>query len=286
MRQEYDVAVPIATAGGPAVGTAIGIGTYKPRGEGSALVRTGTRRTAGRRASGGGVMSETEALVQIRNLHKQFRRGSERIDVLQGVDIDLPRGDFLALMGPSGSGKTTLLNLLGGLDTPSDGSVTVGGDRIDRMSGGRLSRWRARHIGFVFQLYNLLPVLTAERNVELPLLLTPLSRSERRRHVATALEVVGLSDRAKHYPRQLSGGQEQRVGIARAIVTDPTLLLCDEPTGDLDRKSGDEILDLLHALNADHGKTIVMVTHDAHAADRARRTLHLNKGVLSTEPES
>ena len=231
-------------------------------------------------------MNETEALVQIRDLHKRFRRGSERIDVLQGVTIDLPRGDFLALMGPSGSGKTTLLNLLGGLDTPSDGSVTVGGDRIDRMSGGRLSRWRARHIGFVFQLYNLLPVLTAERNVELPLLLTPLSRAERRRHVATALEVVGLSHRAKHYPRQLSGGQEQRVGIARAIVTDPTLLLCDEPTGDLDRKSGDEILDLLHALNADHGKTIVMVTHDAHAADRARRTLHLNKGVLSTEPES
>jgi putative ABC transport system ATP-binding protein len=231
-------------------------------------------------------MNETEALVQIRDLHKRFRRGSERIDVLQGVDIDLPRGDFLALMGPSGSGKTTLLNLLGGLDTPSDGSVTVGGDRIDRMSGGKLARWRARHIGFVFQLYNLLPVLTAERNVELPLLLTPLSRSERRRHVATALEVVGLSHRAKHYPRQLSGGQEQRVGIARAIVTDPTLLLCDEPTGDLDRKSGDEILDLLQALNADHGKTIVMVTHDAHAADRARRTLHLNKGVLSTEPES
>ena len=231
-------------------------------------------------------MNETEALVEIRNLHKRFRRGSERIDVLQGVTIDLPRGDFLALMGPSGSGKTTLLNLLGGLDTPSDGSVTVGGDRIDRMSGGRLSRWRARHIGFIFQLYNLLPVLTAERNVELPLLLTPLSRAERRRHVATALEVVGLTDRARHYPRQLSGGQEQRVGIARAIVTDPTLLLCDEPTGDLDRKSGDEILDLLQGLNADHGKTIVMVTHDAHAAARARRTLHLNKGLLSTEPES
>ena len=231
-------------------------------------------------------MNETEALVEIRNLHKRFRRGSERIDVLQGVTIDLPRGDFLALMGPSGSGKTTLLNLLGGLDTPSEGSVTVGGDRIDRISGGKLARWRARHIGFVFQLYNLLPVLTAERNVELPLLLTPLSRAERRRHVATALEVVGLSDRAKHYPRQLSGGQEQRVGIARAIVTDPTLLLCDEPTGDLDRKSGDEVLDLLHALNAEHGKTIVMVTHDAHAAARAKRTLHLNKGALSTEPES
>ena len=162
----------------------------------------------------------------------------------------------------------------------------VGGDRIDRLSGAKLSRWRARHIGFVFQLYNLLPVLTAEKNVELPLLLTSLSRAERRRHVATALEVVGLSDRAKHYPRQLSGGQEQRVGIARAIVTDPTLLLCDEPTGDLDRKSGDEILGLLHALNTDHGKTIVMVTHDAHAAVRAKRTLHLNKGTLATEPES
>ena len=231
-------------------------------------------------------MSETETLVRVRNLHKRFRRGSERIDVLQGVTIELPRGDFLALMGPSGSGKTTLLNLLGGLDTPSDGSVTVGGDRIDRMSGGTLARWRARHIGFVFQLYNLLPVLTAERNVELPLLLTPLSRAERRRHVATALDVVGLSNRARHYPRQLSGGQEQRVGIARAIVTDPTLLLCDEPTGDLDRKAGDEILDLLQALNADHGKTIVMVTHDAHAAARARRTLHLDKGLLTTEPES
>ena len=231
-------------------------------------------------------MSETEALVRIRGLRKQFRRGSERIDVLQGVTVDLPRGDFLALMGPSGSGKTTLLNLLGGLDTPTDGSVTVGGDRIDRMSGGRLARWRARHVGFVFQLYNLLPVLTAERNVELPLLLTPLSRAERRRHVATALDVVGLTERSRHYPRQLSGGQEQRVGIARAIVTDPTLLLCDEPTGDLDRKSGDEILDLLQALNTDHGKTIVMVTHDAHAAARARRTLHLNKGLLMTEPES
>jgi putative ABC transport system ATP-binding protein len=228
-------------------------------------------------------MSETEALVQIRDLHKQFRRGSERIDVLQGVTLDLPPGDFLALMGPSGSGKTTLLNLLGGLDTPSDGSVTVGGDRIDRMSGGRLARWRARHIGFVFQLYHLLPVLTAEKNVELPLLLTPLGRADRRHHVATALAVVGLADRAKHYPRQLSGGQEQRVGIARAIVTDPTLLLCDEPTGDLDRRSGDEILDLLAALNAQHGKTIVMVTHDARAAARARRTLHLSQGMLVTE---
>ena len=229
-------------------------------------------------------MTENGTLVEVRNLHKEFRRGSERIDVLQGLTLDMPQGDYLALMGPSGSGKTTLLNLLGGLDRPTEGSVTVGGDRIDRMSGGSLAHWRARHIGFVFQLYNLLPVLTAERNVELPLLLTPLSRSERRKHVSTALDVVGLSDRAKHYPRQLSGGQEQRVGIARAIVTDPTLLLCDEPTGDLDRKSGDEILDLLDALNREHGKTIVMVTHDAHAAARARRTLHLNKGTLSTEP--
>ena len=229
-------------------------------------------------------MSENGALIEVRNLHKAFRRGSERIDVLQGLSLEMPKGDFLALMGPSGSGKTTLLNLLGGLDTPTDGSVVVGGDRIDRMSGGKLAHWRARHIGFVFQLYNLLPVLTAERNVELPLLLTPLARAERKKHVATALEVVGLSDRAKHYPRQLSGGQEQRVGIARAIVTDPTLLLCDEPTGDLDRKSGDETLDLLEALNREHGKTIVMVTHDAHAAARARRTLFLNKGALSTEP--
>ena len=229
-------------------------------------------------------MNENGALVEVRNLHKEFRRGSERIDVLQGVTLDMPQGDYLALMGPSGSGKTTLLNLLGGLDRPTEGAITVGGNRIDRMSGGKLAHWRGRHIGFVFQLYNLLPVLTAERNVELPLLLTPLSRAERKKHVATALEVVGLSDRAQHYPRQLSGGQEQRVGIARAIVTDPTLLLCDEPTGDLDRKSGDEILDLLDALNREHGKTIVMVTHDAHAAARARRTLHLNKGALSTEP--
>ena len=220
------------------------------------------------------------SLVQLRNLHKVFRRGSERIDVLQGVDLDLAQGEFLSLMGPSGSGKTTLLNLIGGLDTPSEGSVSVSGERIDALSGGRLSRWRARHIGFVFQLYNLLPVLTAERNVELPLLLTPLSRAQRRTHVATALAMVGLSDRAKHYPRQLSGGQEQRVGIARAIVTDPTLLLCDEPTGDLDRTSGNEILNLLQALNAEHGKTIVMVTHDARAADRAGRTLHLDKGTL------
>jgi putative ABC transport system ATP-binding protein len=225
----------------------------------------------------------SESLVTIRGLHKVYHRGGERIDVLQGVDLDIPSGDFLALMGPSGSGKTTLLNLTGGLDTPSEGSITVAGDRIDRMSGGKLAAWRARHIGFIFQLYNLLPVLSAARNVELPLLLTKLSKADRRKRVQVALSVVGLTDRANHYPRQLSGGQEQRVGIARAIVTDPTLLLCDEPTGDLDRKAGDEVLDLLQALNRDHGKTIVMVTHDPHAAVRAKRTLHLDKGVLVTE---
>lgn len=224
-----------------------------------------------------------ETLVNIRDLHKVYFRGSEQIDVLQGVDLDVPKGDFLALMGPSGSGKTTLLNLMGGLDTPSRGSIDVAGDRIDKMSGGRLAAWRARHIGFIFQMYNLLPVLTAARNVELPLLLTKLSAAERKRRVQTALSVVGLADRAKHYPRQLSGGQEQRVGIARAIVTDPTLLLCDEPTGDLDRKSGDEVLNLLQTLNREHGKTIVMVTHDPHAAERARRTLHLEKGTLAEQ---
>jgi putative ABC transport system ATP-binding protein len=224
-----------------------------------------------------------DTLVKIRDLHKVYYRGSERIDVLQGVRLDIPQGDFLVLMGPSGSGKTTLLNLMGGLDTPSEGSIEVAGERIDKLSGGRLSAWRARHIGFVFQMYNLLPVLTAARNVELPLLLTKLGSADRKRHVQVALSVVGLADRANHYPRQLSGGQEQRVGIARAIVTDPTLLLCDEPTGDLDRKSGDEVLDLLQALNRDHGKTIVMVTHDPHAAARARRILHLEKGLLVSE---
>src|SRR5688572_30111538 len=225
-------------------------------------------------------MSE-EALVKVRDVHKYFTRGGERIEVLKGVNLDIPKGDFLALMGPSGSGKTTLLNLMGGLDTPTGGEVDVAGVRISALNGGQLSRWRSEHIGFVFQLYNLLPVLTAERNVELPLLLTRLSKLERRKRVGIALKVVGLADRARHYPRQLSGGQEQRVGIARAIVTDPTLLLCDEPTGDLDRKAGDEVLDLLQALNRDHGKTIVMVTHDPHAADRARRTLHLDKGILA-----
>lgn len=221
-----------------------------------------------------------EALVKIRDVHKYFTRGNERIDVLQGVNLDIAKGEFLGLMGPSGSGKTSLLNLMGGLDQPSAGTIEVGGTHIGALSGGQLSRWRSHHIGFVFQLYNLLPVLTAERNVDLPLLLTKLSKAERKKRVDIALRVVGLSDRAKHYPRQLSGGQEQRVGIARAIVTDPTLLLCDEPTGDLDRKAGDEILDLLQALNRQHGKTIVMVTHDPHAAERANRVLHLEKGVL------
>jgi len=223
-------------------------------------------------------------LVQVNNVHKYFTRGSERIDVLQGVNLQIPEGDFLALMGPSGSGKTTLLNLMGGLDAPSSGSIAIKGADISGLSGSRLSRWRSQHIGFVFQLYNLLPVLTAAKNVELPLLLTKLSKAERRERVRIALKVVGLADRANHYPRQLSGGQEQRVGIARAIVTDPTLLLADEPTGDLDRRSGDEILDLLYTLNREHGKTIVMVTHDPRAAERAKRTIHLEKGLLmSTE---
>ena len=225
-----------------------------------------------------------EMLVRATDVHKEFRRGGERIDVLQGTNLEIPRGDFLALMGPSGSGKTTLLNLLGGLDSPTKGAIEVAGQRIDRLSSGTLAKWRAANVGFVFQLYNLLPVLTAARNVELPLLLTSLSKRERRAHVATALAVVGLTDRARHFPRQLSGGQEQRVGIARAIVNDPTLLLCDEPTGDLDRRAGDEILDLLQALNREHGKTIVMVTHDPHAATRARRVLYLDKGVLTAEP--
>jgi putative ABC transport system ATP-binding protein len=222
-------------------------------------------------------------LVVVEEVRKYFTRGSERVDVLSGVNVQIAGGEFLALMGPSGSGKTTLLNLIGGLDTPSSGRIEVAGVRIDRLRGSQLSRWRSRHVGFVFQLYNLMPMLTALRNVELPLLLTRLSRAERRKRAAIALRVVGLAARMKHYPRQLSGGQEQRVGIARAIVTDPTLLLCDEPTGDLDRKAGDEILDLLQTLNRDHGKTIVMVTHDPHAAARATRVLHLEKGSLAAE---
>ena len=224
-----------------------------------------------------------EILVRVTDVEKVFRRGSEQIHVLSGLNLEVPKGEFLALMGPSGSGKSTLLNLIGGLDRATRGAVEIGGDRIDQMSDRQLAAWRARHVGLVFQFYNLLPVLTAERNVELPLLLTNLSKSARRKHVETALKVVGLSHRQHHYPRTLSGGEQQRTGIARAIVTDPTLLLCDEPTGDLDRKSGDEILSLLQALNREQGKTIVMVTHDPHASARATRTVYLDKGQLSTE---
>jgi putative ABC transport system ATP-binding protein len=225
-----------------------------------------------------------QPIVRIRDLVKEYRRGAEVVRVLDGLSLEIEAGDFVALMGPSGSGKSTLLNLIGGIDRPTSGELEVDGLRVDRLGDAALARWRADHVGFVFQMYNLLPVLTAERNVELPLLLTSLGAAQRRRHVATALAVVGLTDRAKHYPRQLSGGQEQRVGIARALVTDPTLLLCDEPTGDLDRKSGDEVLDLLQGLNREHGKTIVMVTHDPHAARRAKRVLYLDKGVLVQEP--
>jgi putative ABC transport system ATP-binding protein len=221
-----------------------------------------------------------DSLIRVRGLDKTYRRGSEEIHVLQGLNLDVDAGDFVAFMGPSGSGKTTLLNLLGGLDVPSAGSITVAGDEITSMSAGKLTAWRARHVGFVFQMYNLIPVLTAFQNVELPLLLTGLSKAERRQHVETALLVVGLAERMRHYPRQLSGGQEQRVGIARALVSDPTFLLCDEPTGDLDRKSGDEVLDLLDQLVRDYGKTVLMVTHDPRAAKRAHTVLHLEKGVL------
>ena len=221
-----------------------------------------------------------DALIRARGLGKTYRRGGEEIHVLQGLNLDVDAGEFIAFMGPSGSGKTTLLNLLGGLDVPSEGSVTVAGDEITRMSGRKLTAWRSRHVGFVFQMYNLIPVLTAFQNVELPLLLTSLSKAQRRQHVETALEVVGLADRMHHYPRQLSGGQEQRVGIARAIVADPTFLLCDEPTGDLDRKSADEALDLIDRLVREYNKTVLMVTHDPLAAERAHVVLYLEKGVL------
>ena len=219
-------------------------------------------------------------LVEIRQLTRIYRRGAEDIRVLDNLDLDLEGGDFVALMGPSGSGKSTLLNQIGAVDQPTSGSISVGGVRIDQMSSGQRNQWRANHIGFVFQMYNLLPVLSALRNVELPLLLTNLSRVQRRERARTALALVGLEDRENHKPGELSGGQEQRVGIARAIVTDPTLLLCDEPTGDLDRKSGNEILELLQALNEQHGKTIIMVTHDPHAAERARHTLHMEEGKV------
>lgn len=227
---------------------------------------------------------ENPLLVDVDGVDKVFQRGSEEIHVLGGLDLAVPEGEFLALMGPSGSGKSTLLNLIGGLDRPTHGSVTVAGESLEKLNDRKLAAWRARHIGLVFQFYNLLPVLTAERNVEIPLLLTHLSRGQRRQQVATALEIVGLADRSKHKPAQLSGGEQQRVGIARAIATDPTLLLCDEPTGDLDRKSGDEVLDLLQGLNEQQGKTIIMVTHDPHAATRAGRILYLDKGRLSSEP--
>jgi len=222
------------------------------------------------------------SLVVVRDLAKTYHRGSEELHVLQGVNLDIDKGDFVAFMGPSGSGKTTLLNLLGGLDVPSRGSITVAGDEITRISGPRLTAWRARHVGFIFQMYNLIPVLSAFRNVELPLLLTPLGKADRRSHVETALSIVGLQDRMDHKPRELSGGQQQRVAIARAIVADATFLLCDEPTGDLDRKSADEILNILERLVSEMGKTILMVTHDPRAAERAHATLHLDKGVLTT----
>jgi putative ABC transport system ATP-binding protein len=225
-----------------------------------------------------------DPLVRVTEVSKNFRRGSEEIHVLSNLDLEVKRGEFLALMGPSGSGKSTLLNLIGGLDRPSRGSVWIGEDQVNVLSDRQLASWRARHVGFIFQFYNLLPVLSAERNVELPLLLTHLSKSERKKHVELAMKIVGLGHRTGHYPRTLSGGEQQRVGIARAIVTDPTLLLCDEPTGDLDRKSGDEILSLLQALNQEHGKTIILVTHDPHASARATRTVHLDKGQLSNEP--
>ena len=221
------------------------------------------------------------SLIEVRGVTKTYRRGGEAIEVLHGLDLDIPRGDFVALMGPSGSGKTTLLNLIGGLDTPTAGTITVDGRRIDQLGSGDLSRWRAANVGFVFQFYNLLPVLSAQRNVELPLLLTGLSAAQRRRHAEIALTLVGLSDRARHKPKELSGGQEQRVAIARAIVSDPMLLVCDEPTGDLDRATAHEIMLLLQMLNREHGKTIVMVTHDPKAAEYASRQLHLDKGTLA-----
>jgi putative ABC transport system ATP-binding protein len=219
-------------------------------------------------------------LIEIRDVSKIYERGRQKVEVLHHVHLDVAKGEFLALMGPSGSGKTTLLNLIGGLDSPSGGSISVGGQRIDNLGASALAKWRASQVGFVFQFYNLMPMLSAQRNVELPLLLTKLSSAERRKRAGIALELVGLADRAGHKPGELSGGQQQRVSIARAIVSDPTLLVCDEPTGDLDRQSAQDVLALLRALNRDHGKTIVMVTHDPKAAEYANHTLHLDKGTL------
>ena len=223
-------------------------------------------------------------LVTLRNITKTYQRGPEQVQVLHGIDLDIPRGDFVALMGPSGSGKTTLLNLIGGLDTPSGGEIEIEGERIDRLSAGQLSTWRSHHVGFVFQFYNLMPMLTAQKNVELPLLLTDLGAGDRARRAQIALTLVGLADRRSHRPNELSGGQQQRVAIARAIVSDPTFLICDEPTGDLDRASAEEILDLLQMLNREHGKTIIMVTHDPKAAEYATNTIHLDKGELADAP--
>ncbi|MCY4757370.1 ABC transporter ATP-binding protein [Pelomonas aquatica] len=220
------------------------------------------------------------ALIEVRDLSKVYTRGKQKVEVLHHIDLDVQQGDFLALMGPSGSGKTTLLNLMGGLDAPSGGAISVGGERIDKLSGAALAKWRASRVGFVFQFYNLMPTLSAQKNVELPLLLTRLTAAERKKRAAIALQLVGLADRAAHKPTELSGGQQQRVSIARAIVSDPTLLVCDEPTGDLDRQSAEDVLTLLQALNREHGKTIVMVTHDPRAAARASHTLHLDKGTL------
>ena len=228
----------------------------------------------------------SDVLAQIKGVSRTYKKGKESVEVLHNLDLEIPSGDFLAIMGPSGSGKTTLLNLLGGLDKPSSGSVNVAGAELSSMSNSQLSNWRSANVGFIFQFYNLLPVLTAQRNVELPLLLTKFGAKERANRAAIALDIVGLSDRAKHYPRELSGGQEQRVAIARAIVSDPPLLLCDEPTGDLDRETADEILRLLQTLNSEHGKTIVMVTHDAQAAEYAKRTLHCDKGSLEAKDAS
>ena len=221
-----------------------------------------------------------DALVSLTHVAKTYKRGKQAVEVLHNLDLEVAAGEFVALMGPSGSGKTTLLNLIGGLDKPTSGEVVVAGERLDKLSAGRLAKWRATHVGFVFQFYNLMPTLSAEKNIELPLLLTHLSGGQRKQHVRAALELVGLADRARHKPNELSGGQQQRVAIARAIVADPTLLVCDEPTGDLDRETAEEILGLLQLLNREHGKTIVMVTHDAKAAEFASRQVHLDKGAL------